>query len=166
MKYLKLFENFGTSSLIFEVALLLKIDEQTKGEIKALFSKSSEAAGLFPLPDEKLHITLTSIKNCKANKDVLKSSLPTDVVAPKIILGDTIIAERPESSKKSFVVAVENQDELKSFVDEVYTKMGLQNPEPERFFHITIANNVENKKSPGAADPFGSIGDITQNDFV
>jgi len=30
---------------------------------------------------------------------------------------------------------------------------------------MTIANNVENKKSPGVADPFGSIGDITKNDF-
>lgn len=166
MKYLKLFENFGASSLIFEVALLLKLDEQTKGEIKNLFSKSNEVGDLFPLPDDKLHITLTSIKNCKANKDTLKSNLPTDVVAPKIILGETIIAERPETNKKSFVVAVENQDELKVFVDDVYSKMGLENPEPDRFFHITIANNVENKKSPGVADPFGSIGDITENDFI
>lgn len=166
MKYLKLFENFNSSSLIFEVALLLKLDEQTKGEIKTLFSKSDELSGLFPLPDDKLHITLTSIKNCKANKDVLKSNLPTDVVVPKIILGETTIAERPESNKKSFVVAIENQDELKAFVDEIYSKMGLENPEPERYFHITIANNVENKKSPGVADPFGSIGDVTQNDFI
>lgn len=166
MKYLKLFENFGTSSLLFEVALLLKLDEQTKKEVEALFSGSEEESDLFPLPDDKLHVTLTSIKNCKANKDTLKSSLPTDLVAPKIILGETIIAERPEVGKKSFVVAVENQDELKAFVDEVYTKMGLENPEPERFFHITIANNVENKKSPGVADPFGSIGDITKNDFM
>lgn len=166
MKYLKLFENFGTSSLLFEVALLLKLDEQTKKEVKTLFSGSEEASDLFPLPDDKLHVTLTSIKNCKTNKDKLKSSLPTDLVAPKIILGETIIAERPESGKESFVVAVENQDELKAFVDEVYTKMGLENPEPERFFHITIANNVENKKSPGFADPFGSIGDITKNDFM
>ena len=166
MKYLKLFENFNSSSLIFEVALLLKLDEQTKGEIKTLLSKSDELSGLFPLPDDKLHITLTSIKNCKANKDVLKSNLPTDVVVPKIILGETTIAERPESNKKSFVVAIENQDELKAFVDEVYSKIGLENPEPERYFHITIANNVENKKSPGLADPFGSIGDVTQNDFI
>lgn len=166
MKYLKLFENFGTSSILFEVALLLKLDEQTKKEVQTLFSGSEEASDLFPLPDEKLHITLTSIKNCKANKDTLKSSLPTDLVAPKIIIGETTIAERPDTGKKSFVASVENQDELKAFVDEVYSKMGLENPEPERYFHITIANNVENKKSPGVADPFGSIGDVTKNDFM
>ena len=43
--------------------------------------------------------------------------------------------------------------------------MGLENPEPDRFFHITIANNKENPKSPGLADPFSSIGDITEKDF-
>ena len=165
MKYLKLFENFGTTSIVFEAALLLKIDEKTKSDIKALLANSTEATGLFPLPDDKLHITLTSIKNCKANKDALKSNLPTDIVAPQIVLGETTIAERPEAGKQSFVVSVANQEEFLNFVNEIYSKMGLENPEPERYFHITIANNVENKKSPGVADPFGSIGDVTKNDF-
>jgi len=166
MKYLKFFENFNGSSLLFEAALLLKIDEKTKSDIKNLFTNSPEVAGLFPLPDDKLHITLTSIKNCKANKDALKTSLPTSIVAPEVVLGETTISERPETGKKSFVVAVANQEDLKAFVDQIYTSMGLTNPEPERYFHITIANNVENKKMPGVADPFGSIVDITQNDFV
>ncbi len=121
--------------------------------------------GMFPLPEDKLHITLTSIKGCKDNKAILKEKLPLDIVAPKIILGETTIAERLDSGKKSFVVAVENQVELLNYVNEVYLKMGLVNPEPERYFHITIANNVENKKLVGFADPFGSIGDITKNDF-
>ena len=166
MKYLKLFENFNGSSLMFEAALLLKIDEKTKDDIKNLFATSTEAKGLFPLPDDKLHITLTSIKNCKDNKVVLKNNLPTDIVAPQIVLGETTIAQRPEAGKTSFVVAIQNQDEFLSFVDEIYTRMGLTNPESGRYFHITIANNVENKKSPGMADSFGSIGDVTQNDFM
>lgn len=161
MKYLKLFESFSESPLHFEVALLFKLDNDIKSQI----SKMVIPEGMFPLPEDKLHITLTSIKNCKANKDVLKSNLPTDVTAPKIVLGETTIAQRPETGKTSFVVAVANQDELLNYVNEVYSKMGLENPEPDRYFHITIANNVENKKVAGFADPFGSIGDITKNDF-
>ncbi len=161
MKWIKLFESFSESPLHFEVALLLKLDSDTKNQI----SKMLIPGGMFPLPEDKLHITLTSIKGCKDNKAILKEKLPLDIVAPKIILGETTIAERLDSGKKSFVVAVENQVELLNYVNEVYLKMGLVNPEPERYFHITIANNVENKKLVGFADPFGSIGDITKNDF-
>lgn len=170
MKYIKLYEDFdGVSDrLIFEVALLLKLEDSTKDQIKNIF-KSNKETDLLPLPDDKLHITLTSIKNCKPFKDVLKSKLPKDIQAPKIELGMTTIGNREATdttpAKKSFVVEVKNQDELKNYVNEVYKSMGLENPEPDRYFHITIANNVENKKLPGMADPFGSIGDITKKDF-
>lgn len=170
MKYIKLYEDFdgGSDRLIFEVALLLKLEGSTKDQIKNIF-KSNKETDLLPLPDDKLHITLTSIKGCKPFKDVLKSKLPTDIQAPKIELGMTTIGNREATdttpAKKSFVVEVKNQDEFKNYVNEVYKSMGLENPEPDRYFHITIANNVENKKSPGMADSFGSIGDITKKDF-
>ena len=170
MKYIKLYEDFdgGSDRLIFEVALLFKLEGSTKDQIKNIF-KSNKETDLLPLPDDKLHITLTSIKGCKPFKDVLKSKLPKDIQAPKIELGMTTIANREATdttpAKKSFVVEVKNQDELKNYADEFYKSMGLENPEPDRYFHITIANNVENKKSPGMADPFGSIGDITKKDF-
>jgi 2'-5' RNA ligase len=168
MKYLKsfkIFESMGMGTdLIFEAALLLKVDDSIKQSALNLL-KESDASDLFPLPEDKLHITLTSIKGCKANKDMLKSSLPQDINPPKIELGEVTTAERTEAGKKSFVVAISNQDEIKKYVDEIYSKLGLENPEQERYFHMTIANNVENKKSPGVADPFGSIGDITKNDF-
>lgn len=168
MKYLKSFKIFESSGvgtdLIFEAALLLKVDDSIKQSALNLL-KESGISDLFPLPEDKLHITLTSIKACKANKDILKSSLPKDINPPKIELGEVTIAERAEAGKKSFVVAISNQDEIKKYVDEIYSKLGLENPEPERYFHMTIANNVENKKTPGVADPFGSIGDITKNDF-
>jgi len=165
LKSFKIFESSGKGTdLIFEAALLLKVDDSVKNNIKNIF-KEKGPEGLFPLMDDKLHITLTSIKACKDNKATLKSNLPTDINPPNIELGETTIAERPETGKKSFVVAVANQEELKKYVDEIYSKMGLENPEPDRYFHITIANNVENKKSPGFADSFGSIGDIVKNDF-
>lgn len=164
MKYLKLFESFTGADLVFEVALLLKAQEAIKGSIK-----SRDTQGLFPLPEDKLHFTLTSIKGSKPFKEILKNSLPTDLVAPEAELGRTTIAKRPATesapAKTSMVIEVKNQEEFKDYVDKIYETMGLENPEPERFFHITIANNKENPKSPGLADPFSSIGDITKEDF-
>lgn len=169
MRYLKLYEDFSDNKLVFEAALLLKLEDSVKAKVLDLLKSANEAEGLFPLPDEKLHITLTSIKGCKANKDALKAGVPQvpspEIEYPRIELGRTTIAERPEAGKKSFVVEIANQEELKSFVDKIYAALGLENIEPERHFHITIANNVENKKAPGMADPFGSIGDITKQDF-
>lgn len=164
MKYLKLFESFTGADLVFEVALLLKAQEAIKVAIK-----SSDTQGLFPLPEDKLHFTLTSIKGSKPFKETLKNSLPTELVAPEAELGRTTIAKRPATesapAKTSMVIEVKNQGEFKDYVDKIYETMGLKNPEPERFFHITIANNKENPKSPGLADPFSSIGDITKEDF-
>lgn len=166
MKYLKLYESFlDGNCIVFEAALLLKLDNDIKSQIKKIYEDNSEAKMLFPLSSDKLHITLTSIKNCKENKDKLKSELP-EMEMPKIVLGQTTFAERPETGKMSFVVAIENQADILQFVNQIYESMGLTNPEPERYFHITIANNVENKKIPGTADPFGSIGDIKKEDFV
>lgn len=164
MKYLKLFESFTGADLVFEVALLLKAQEAIKGSIK-----SRDTQGLFPLPEDKLHFTLTSIKGSKPFKENLKNSLPTELVAPEAELGRSTIAKRPATesapAKTSMVIEVKNQGEFKDYVDKIYETMGLENPEPERFFHITIANNKENPKSPGLADPFSSIGDITKEDF-
>lgn len=177
MRYLKLYEDFSENEnkLVFEKALLLKLDDTIKTQLLELLRSEKKAEGLFPLPDDKFHITLTSYQNCKANKDTLKSSLPQvpspEIGYPEIELGRTTIAERAETGRKSFVVEIANQDELKSFVDKVYAAMGLENPETDennkslRHFHITIANNIENPKTPGMADSFKSIGDITKEDF-
>ena len=172
MKYIKLFESFENGErLVFEAALLLRLEDSTKEEIfgRIIPGNISKWNGLFPLLPDKVHVTLTSIKASKAFKDVLKSSLPTDIPAPAVQLGEVTIANREATesapAKTSFVVAVANQEDFKKYVDQIYESMGLQNPEPDRYFHKTIANNVENKKFPNTADSFGSIGDITKNDF-
>lgn len=169
MKYLKQFESFENGErLVFEEDLILRLEDSTKEEIfgRIIPGNLSKWNGLFPLLPNKLHVTLTS---SKAFKDVLKSSLPTDIPAPVVQLGEVTIANREATesapAKTSFVVAVANQEELKAYVDQIYESMGLQNPEPDRYFHIIIANNVENKKFSNTADSVGSIDDITKNDF-
>ena len=120
MKYLKLYENFlGDNCIVFEAALLLKLDSNVKSQIKEIYESNEEAKMLFPLSDDKLHITLTSIKNCKENKEKFKSELP-QMEMQKIVLGQTTFAERPEMGKKSFVVAIENQSEILQFVNNIY----------------------------------------------
>jgi len=54
---------------------------------------------------------------------------------------------------KSGLIKNEDVEALRVIVDNLISS-----------FHITIAN-VENEKLPGLADSFGSIGDITKNDF-
>lgn len=169
MKYLKQFESFENGErLVFEEDLILRLEDSTKEEIfgRIIPGNLSKWNGLFPLLPNKLHVTLTS---SKAFKDVLKSSLPTDIPAPVVQLGEVTIANREATesapAKTSFVVDVDNQEDFKKYVDQIYESMGLQNPEPDRYFHIIIANNVENKKFSNTADSVGSIDDITKNDF-
>lgn len=154
------------SHLKFEVALLLSLDTDTLQEVSHInIPEEPNGNQMYPLPQEKLHITLTSIKSCKPHKDKLNSNLPIDLVAPKIILGDCKFAYRTETNKVSYVVSIANQSDLKQYVDEIWDSIGLTNPEPDRFFHITLANNVENTSQPGKGNPFASIGDVSRKDF-
>jgi 5'(3')-deoxyribonucleotidase/2'-5' RNA ligase len=165
----KLFEMFdkvcGTNLLIKEslnsserimhgTGLLLKLDNNTLQSIQNMNIPDN----LTRLDNKNLHVTLTSIRNFKPFKEDFESVGFDDIEIPNIELGNTTIAKREEQGKESFVVAVKNQDELKRFVDEIYEKVGKSNPEPDRYFHITIANNKE-------GNPFGSIGDVTKADF-
>jgi len=60
--------------------------------------------------------------------------------------------------KVTYVVSLKNQGEMQEFVNKLYAQAGKKNPEPNRFFHVTLANNW-------AGDPFKSIGDVTIRDF-
>jgi hypothetical protein len=166
---IKLFEMFdkvcGTNLLIKEslnsserimhgTGLLLKLDNNTLQSIQNINIPND----LTRLDNKNFHITLTSIKNFKPFKEVFQSVNFDDINIPNIELGETIIAKREEQGKESFVIGVKNQDDLKRFVDNIYDKVGKPNPEPDRYFHITVANNKE-------GNPFGSIGDVTKADF-
>lgn len=147
--------------------LLLKVDDSTKSALES-----------YPIPDEdheeemtrlskdKMHVTLTSIAGFKNIKD--KKEFETlDIEIPQVKLGDARFVYRGDDKedrrylnggKTTYVVAVENQDELRKYVDAVYDAMEMDNPEPNRFFHITIANNA-------GGNPFESIGNVEKSDF-
>jgi len=154
--------NEGESKIEAGVGLLLKLDNTTKNQIKSIISKMpSEPNGnnMTKLPDDKLHITLTSIKAFKPFKDKFKNLDDTKI--PNLVnvkLGDAAFVYR-DDGKVTYVVAIKNQSEIKDFVNELYKMVGGTNPEPNRFFHITLCNNQ-------GGDPFKSIGNVEKSDLI
>jgi 5'(3')-deoxyribonucleotidase len=144
-----------------KVGLLLK-DLNTKTSINSLIKDmpaEPKGSTMTKLPDDKMHVTLTSIKSFKPFKDKLKDfQLPEDIKFPNVELGDAKFVYR-EDGKTTYVAAVKNQNDIKEFVDKIYQKIGETNPEPNRFFHITLANNE-------GGDPFKSIGNVEKSDLI
>ena len=116
---------------------------------------------------EKSHITLIGGKALKDHKDTLKPHkglIEVDGI-PDIKFGRTGQATRAMEingtleSRKTFFVEVTNHDELRTFVSELCMKLGMINPEPNRFYHLSLANNHD-------GNPFKSVGDISTDDLV
>jgi len=149
------------SGINADVGMLLGLDTATKDKIKALdIPVKSSGVEMTMLPDDKLHVTLTSIRSFKPFRADFKDfQLSDDIKIPKVILGHGKFVYRPEQDKVTYVLAIDNQDELKDFVDKLYASKGLENPEPDRFFHITVANNA-------GGNPFKSIGNVIKQDLM
>jgi len=143
------------------VGMLLGLDDEIKSKISSMeIPAEPNGAEMTNLPKDKLHVTLTSIRAFKPFKGNFKDfELPDTMIVPKVVLGNGKFVYRPEQDKVTYVLAVKNQEELKQFVDEIYKTMGLENPEPDRFFHITVANNA-------GGDSFKSIGNVTKEDLM
>jgi len=144
-----------------KLGLLLK-DPSIKTSIDSLIKDmpaEPKGSTMTKLSDDKIHITLTSIKSSKPFKDKLKDfQLPEDIKFPNVELGNAEFVYR-EDGKITYVAAVKNQNDIKEFVDKIYQKIGETNPEPNRFFHITLANNQ-------GGDPFKSIGNVEKSDLI
>jgi 2'-5' RNA ligase len=139
--------------------MLLKLDDSVKNQLKSMqVPQDPEGNQMTKLPDNSLHVTLTSIKNFKPYKDAFEDFVP-ETPFPEVKLGEAKFVYRDEIGKATYVVSVENQQELRDFVDSVYEELGLQNPEPNRFFHITLANNK-------GGNSFESIGNVMRADFA
>lgn len=151
------------SKVKFESALLLTPGPDTMALLSGIrVPADHRGAPIYPLPEAKLHVTLASIRACKPHKAALSAGIP-EMAAPEPQLGETFFAER--EGKASFVVAVKNQGEMRAFADALWRSLGIENPEPDRFFHITLGNNSESASTPGLADPFKSVGDVTRADM-
>ena len=122
----------------FRGILKLKLNPEIMAQAKAIIKTLPPEA--MPLPDKALHITLAHQSVLKKYRPLLKKLvLPPE---PEVILAPGYEEKVDEAlGRKSWVVRVENQEDLREYVNEVMALVkGPPDPEPAREFHITIAN--------------------------
>jgi len=158
-----------------EKALLLKLDDRTKSALQAipipdhnkvLTEYYATPVNIKRLDPDHLHVTLISYANFVNETDDRDIIANHNFPAPSIELGECRYVHRTDAYDKdgnkilkvTYVVSLKNQGEMQEFVNKLYAQAGRPNPEPNRFFHVTLANNW-------GGNPFLSIGDVTIRDF-
>jgi len=97
-----------------------------------------------PLPDERLHVTLAHQSVLKPFRKQLKTmELPEP---PKAILAREWEEKTDEElERKSWSVELVNQDDMRAYVNQIMELVGgPSDPEPDRHFHISLANLTGN----------------------
>jgi hypothetical protein len=127
----------------YDGILMLKPDPSDFSEIKIFQSMLPEEA--VRLEEKDFHVTMIHQSILKPFKDKLKNTVLPE--PPQIALDDEVW-ERDSLGKKSWAVKLSNQDEMRNYVQQVMELLGSQNtnPEPERIFHISLANLTGNPR--------------------
>jgi hypothetical protein len=102
------------------------------------------------LPEEAIRLSSKDLHITLIHQDILKpfSSQIKDIdfpSPPPVIIEDGVW-ERDSMGKKSWALRLENQEDYKDYVKQVMELLGSPNtsPEPERVFHISVANLTGN----------------------
>ena len=126
-----------------EYSGILKINLNTmiKSEAEALQSFLPEAA--VRLNPDDLHLTLLHQSVLQPFTVQLKDM---DYPVPPPIILDDVVFKRASPGKKSWAVRVVNQNEMREYVKYIMELLGSHNtnPEPERVFHVSLANLTGN----------------------
>ena len=110
-------------------------------EVEAMQAMLPEEA--IRLGEKDLHVTLIHQSILKPFRDQIKNmELPSP---PPVILEDDVW-NRESMGKKSWAVRLKNQEEMREYVKNIMGLLGSQNtnPEPERVFHVSLANLTGN----------------------
>lgn len=137
---------FLNEEIKFSGILKLMPEPEVIAHAKSLIETLPEEA--VPLGDDRLHITLAHQSVLKPFRKQLKALAKTGGLPPEpvVVLGNKW-EERvnEELGRKSWVVWVENQNELRNYVNQVMELVGgTSDPEPQRRFHISLANLTGN----------------------
>lgn len=139
IKVLLMEQGYTMGQVEFSGVLKLMPDANIVASVSILAEQLPPEAIL--LPDEKLHVTLIHQSILKPFRPVLKTM---EFPSPPLAMLETSIEERVDEAqgKRSWVVWLQNQSEMKSYVQEVMALLGAPagDPEPQRRFHISIAN--------------------------
>ena len=101
------------------------------------------------LPEDKFHVTLAHQSVLKPYRKQLKQLSKEGMLPPpppSVLEGTVEERVDEELGRKSWVVWIKNQADLKAYVQEVIQLVGgpTVDPEPSRRFHISIANLTGN----------------------
>lgn len=98
--------------------------------------------GLEPLRADKLHITLLNQAVLKPFAKELKEKSFPEYDGP-ITYGDSYFITRDQ--KESVFVVIKEQGKLSNYISRTLEEMGINaKPEPNRIYHITLANKTGN----------------------
>ena len=162
--------------IVKDQALLLKLETYPYEKLIGMFQMISKEFSIHSdsytpnalfhftkLHTSHLHMTLTSRKKFAIYNE---NFVIPDLKIPTLEFEEGVyMASRTKNKikKKSLFVRIRNQSAMREFVDRLYWLQNpcFHNPEPDREFHLTIANNQ-------AGDPFCSISDIgkLKRDFM
>ena len=130
--------NFLTEERIkYEGILKVGLSPRSISQSQALQAMLPEEA--IRIEEDDLHMTLVHQSILKPFAKELKNiNFPPP---PDVVLEDEVW-ERQSLGKKSWAVRIKNQQEMREYVKNIMEMLGSQNtnPEPERIFHVSLAN--------------------------
>jgi hypothetical protein len=113
-------------------------------ELTSELSSVELPEGASPLPPDKLHVTLVHQSILRDFRVQVKGMEIPEAPEPKLVRtpdGSPELQEAQDGPKRSWVVFLDNQEEIQDYVNKVLQGIGVTgNPEPERRFHISVAN--------------------------
>jgi len=145
-----LFENWrqylNEGEVKYSGILKLKPDQNIVQQLHGISATLPEEAVL--LPENLWHVTLIHQSILKPYKKQLKEMDKTGRLpeAPLALLSPEVEERVDETlGRKSWVVWLENQEEMKEYVNSIMEMVGgMPDPEPDRRFHISLANLTGN----------------------
>jgi hypothetical protein len=151
--------DFSAENVEYKFALIGKYPDSDVSEATwEQLPEGMEAIG-------KTHVTLVSGQSLKEYKKDLKAGAKAAIKEmrepPLPELGQTGVAHRDMADgevRETYFMEIDNQEDFQDYADELCENLGIANPEPHRYFHISVANNH-------GGNPFKSVGDITAADL-
>lgn len=142
-KVLTEWRKFLTEEVEYQGILKIGLSDEHISEVEAFQAMLPEEA--VRLDPEDLHVTLVHQSILKPFRDQLKSLRlpppPDPVIEPDVF-------ERKSPGKKSWAMRLRNQEEMREYVKNIMELLGSNNtnPEPERVFHVSLANLTGNPR--------------------
>ena len=125
---------------------ILKITPGTKiiEQVKKLQNQIKDPSAV-ALSEADIHVTAVHQSFMKPFRKELKKMRLIDAPEPVLDI-DQGIQIKEDGEKKSWAIALKNQEEMREYVKNIMEMLGSQNtnPEPERVFHISLANLTGN----------------------